>query len=263
MCIRDSNNARNPRIKTSGLVDVVNNLIYNAGYSAISDDYAKVPVNYVGNYFINGADDVSNEYFVDLYLTATDYKFEVYLQGNITPNRPTDLLPEYLVMKPEEREWIVPARHDAPLVTTTSAFEAYPQVLANAGATIGLDSQGSSYWRRDAVDERIVDDVRNGTGRIIDDPSEVGGWPELAAGKAPTDNDHDGMPNEWETTWGFHPCDSSDGPGDADGDGYTNVEEYLNGTDPGSGTATGICHYLYLPFGSFYYGQTEKLMSQR
>jgi hypothetical protein len=37
------------------------------------------------------------------------------------------------------------------------------------------------------------------------------------------------MPDVWEDSHGFNQLDASDGPEDADGDGYTNVEEYLNG----------------------------------
>ena len=40
------------------------------------------------------------------------------------------------------------------------------------------------------------------------------------------------MPDAWETLHGLNPADASDGPLDADGDIYTNVEEYLNDTDP-------------------------------
>ena len=242
------NSERNPRIKTSGTVDVVNNVVYNYGIDAarLSNDYGDLPVNYVGNFVKTGADSKLSTNEIEI-SPKDSYTITLYVKGNIGPHRPSDDMDESLVVSPTGRQWIVPTRHEAPLVTTTSAFEAYDQVLANAGATIGLDSQGSSYWRRDAVDERIVDDVRNGTGRIIDDPSEVGGWPQLLAGTAPADTDHDGMPNEWETTWGFNPCNSSDGPGDADGDGYTNVEEYLNRTDPGSGSATDSCIYFYLP----------------
>ena len=96
----------------------------------------------------------------------------------------------------------------------------------------------------------------NYTNIVVEDELEVGGnlvgtfGLRYQTGLSITnaaDTDHDGMPNEWETTWGFDPCNSSDGPDDADGDGYTNVEEYLNGTDPGSGTATGICLYFFLP----------------
>jgi pectate lyase len=51
-------------------------------------------------------------------------------------------------------------------------------------------------------------------------------------GVPPEDSDGDGMPDEWEIRYGLNPDDPSDGPLDKDGDGYTNLEEYLNGTDP-------------------------------
>jgi hypothetical protein len=35
------------------------------------------------------------------------------------------------------------------------------------------------------------------------------------------------MPDAWETANGFNPSSAADGTGDADGDGYTNLEEYL------------------------------------
>ena len=238
---------RNPKINTGGLVDVVNNVIYNSGstVSRPKDEFNRVRVNYVGNYFRRGPDSASGKYFIKTEDHANDFGFEIFVQGNITPHRPRDDMDESLVVSPDDRKWIVLTRYGAPLVTTTSALEAYEQVLANAGATIGLDSQGNSYWRRDTVDERIVNDVRNGTGRIIDDPSEVGGWPELAAGTPPADTDHDGMPNEWEVRYRLNPNQPSDGPADADGDGYTNVEEYLNGTKPNIGTGTTLLLDLY------------------
>jgi pectate lyase len=224
---------RAPLIKTSGLVDVVNNVMYNPTWSAshITDDYARALLNYVGNYFKLGPDSTT-EYSLAMSGDGGN-GLEVFVQGNIGPSRPSDALEEALVVKPEDRQLIVRAEHDAPYVTITSALEAYDQVLADAGATIGLDSLGNSYWRRDQVDERIINDVRSGTGGYIDDPSEVGGWPELAAGAPVTDSDHDGMPDEWERLYCLDVHDPSDGPLDADGDRYTNVEEYLNGTEPG------------------------------
>jgi hypothetical protein len=85
---------------------------------------------------------------------------------------------------------------------------------------------------RDAVDGRIIKDVREGRTRLINDPAEVGGWPELPPGTPPPDSDHDGMPDAWEVAHGFRPDHAADGNGDADQDGYTNLEEFLNGTEP-------------------------------
>ncbi len=46
------------------------------------------------------------------------------------------------------------------------------------------------------------------------------------------DADHDGMDDDWELAHGFNPADRSDAIQDADGDGHTNLQEYLAGTDP-------------------------------
>ena len=104
-------------------------------------------------------------------------------------------------------------------VTTHSAEQAFEQVLAYAGASL----------HRDALDEVIVSDARNGettyTGSgckkgIInsqDDlrPADAGddwsAWPELKSETAPVDTDGDGMPDEWELNWGLDPNDPKDG----------------------------------------------------
>ena len=44
------------------------------------------------------------------------------------------------------------------------------------------------------------------------------------------DRDGDGMPDEWEARHGLDPADASDSSADRDGDGYTNIEEWLNGS---------------------------------
>jgi pectate lyase len=62
---------------------------------------------------------------------------------------------------------------------------------------------------------------------IIDTQDDVGGWPTYATGPAPTDTDHDGMSDAWETAHKLNPRDAADGNQRA-ASGYTQLEEYLN-----------------------------------
>ncbi len=87
----------------------------------------------------------------------------------------------------------------------------------------------ASLPKRDVVDRRVIDNVRNRNGRIINHPNDVGGWPTLSCDPAPMDADEDGMPDDWEMKHGLDPTDSCDNSKDDDGDGYTNIEEWLNG----------------------------------
>lgn len=107
--------------------------------------------------------------------------------------------------------------HD--MLNISTAEQAYEQVLSQAGAT---------YPRRDAVDARVVNDVRNRTGRLINNEWEVGGYPELKSVEAPKDTDHDGMPDAWEIKKGLNLNDAADGKQIA-ASGYSNLELYVNG----------------------------------
>ena len=109
-----------------------------------------------------------------------------------------------------------------PAVARDPAPRAYERVLANAGAS----------HARDSVDSRVVESVRRGTGRIVDTQKDVGGWPELAPGAAWTDSDGDGMPDHWERRRRLDPANATDGTADPDGDGYTNLEDWLNSLVP-------------------------------
>lgn len=64
-------------------------------------------------------------------------------------------------------------------------------------------------------------------------------FPELKSAPAPKDADNDGLPDDWETQNGLDPQDPSDNNKDKDGDCYTNLEEWLNGTDPDKSDLTG------------------------
>lgn len=145
-----------------------------------------------------------------------------------------------------------------PYLRILSAQEAYEYVLGHAGATVPC---------RDIVDERIIEEVRNknpyyvkdaikyqgdvsglspksqaedGSFKhrrmakdsyklgIINDPRQMGGYPEYK-GTPRVDTDGDGMPDEWEIANGLNPNDPSDANGDVNGDGYTNIEKWING----------------------------------
>ena len=85
---------------------------------------------------------------------------------------------------------------------------------------------------KDAVDERLINDIKNRTGKLLDSQDEVGGWPELGSKPAPEDADRDGMADAWEEANNLDPKDPEDRNADADKDGYTNLEEYLNSLCP-------------------------------
>jgi hypothetical protein len=94
---------------------------------------------------------------------------------------------------------------------------------------------------RDPIDARIVSEVNNGTFTyrgskqnlpgIIDSQEDVGGYREYAGGPVPADTDHDGLPDWWETQRGLNPNspagDYNDTNGDANSDGYTNMDDRL------------------------------------
>lgn len=113
-------------------------------------------------------------------------------------------------------------------VTTQSAAEAYRLVLQTVGASLP---------RRDTLDQRIIRNVVTRTGRIIDVQGGYAhgtpyatsrkAWPVLQSAPAPTDTDHDGMPDAWETAHGLNPKDPSDRNKPGTG-GYTVLESYLN-----------------------------------
>jgi hypothetical protein len=68
---------------------------------------------------------------------------------------------------------------------------------------------GARPGDRDLVDSRIINEVTNRTGNIIDSQEQVGGWPHLQVNRRPLT-----LPENPD--------------GDDDADGYTNLEEWLH-----------------------------------
>lgn len=123
-------------------------------------------------------------------------------------------------------------------INPQSASEAYKAVLTHAGAVLP---------ERDAVDTRVIEEVRGGYAAfegerykkdhevadstkpsgIIDSQNDVGGWSELKGSKPPKDADHDGMADDWEKKKGLNPNNASD-RNQITPEGYTMLEQYLN-----------------------------------
>ena len=114
---------------------------------------------------------------------------------------------------------------------THTAAEAYTNVLADVGC---------NFPTLDAHDQRVIAETRSGTFKfkgsktglpgLPDSQDDVGGWDNYPEVKRPVDwdTDGDGMPNAWEKQNGFNSADVTDGNKDLTGDGYTNLEKYLN-----------------------------------
>lgn len=66
----------------------------------------------------------------------------------------------------------------------------------------------------------------------LDAQTQVGGWPNLESAPPFIDSDNDGLHDDWEIKHGLDPTNNLDNNLDNDGDGYTNIEEWLNGTIP-------------------------------
>ncbi len=135
-----------------------------------------------------------------------------------------------------------------PPMKIMNAKDAYNFVLKNVGANIP---------KRDVVDERVIEQVSTGKVYytpesdtidfyqfkyrrlpkdsykygIITDIRQVGGYPEYK-GEPYIDTDGDGMPDAWEKKYGLNPNDPSDAVKDLNGDGYTNIEKYINCINP-------------------------------
>ena len=102
-----------------------------------------------------------------------------------------------------------------------SAQDAYNHVLAGAGATLP---------KRDAIDARVAQDVKNRTGQHMNSPLEVGGYPDYSMVVSDVvDQDHDGMDDAWELANGLSPADPDDrNLSNLSPERYTNLEVYLH-----------------------------------
>src|SRR5262249_42588623 len=224
------NDARNPRLGDNygrppyPTFDVRNNLIYDYGKIASGLTQGVLKVNYVNNYIRPGPSSSAGTPI----RVGGPSELSFYIKGNVFEgNRQlTEDNSQFfdpVIVEGKQQVKTVDEEFPTPLVHTSSAPEALELVLQSVGASLP---------KRDAVDARIVQSVRRRYGSIIDSRQQGGGGAEFESAKPPMDSDGDGMPDGWERRYGLNPHDFSDGSADKDEDGYSNLEEYLNGTDP-------------------------------
>jgi len=260
-----ANNAgRNPSIGWNGIFNFVNNVVYNwANRSVDGGDYTAL-YNIINNYYKPGPLTPKDAPIGHRILKPESGRSKlgyrvygrVYCNGNIMEGNEAvtkdnwnggvqieemDNTGQYT----DTIKWNEP--FPKPEFPIMSAKEAYDFVTTNAGANIP---------RRDIVDEHILDQVKTGKVfykegldpesfyhfkyrrlpkdsykyGIITDISQVGGYPEYK-GKPYVDTDKDGIPDAWEKKNDLNPNDPSDAVKDCNGDGYTNIEKYINAID--------------------------------
>ncbi|MCE5184860.1 MAG: hypothetical protein LLF76_01900 [Planctomycetaceae bacterium] len=222
----------------AGRLDIRNNVVYN--WRNRTTDGGARQVNFVGNYYKPGPASQKMTYLNPQFENPAFGPQQYYVEGNILegvagPEGPAGPFKGVKVQGSQPAPVMVAQLFFEPYVHTHAAKEAFENVLADVGCNLpALDDH----------DKRVIQEVRGGktscTGSksgfagLPDSQADVGGWedyPEIHRA-ADWDTDGDGMPNAWETQYGFDSADPADGAADLDKDGYTNLEEYLNNTDP-------------------------------
>lgn len=249
-----SHDSRNPRLgeeagKAFALtdkVDVRNNVIYNWQGNSMYGGEA-MNVNIVNNYYKPGPATTKKDRIISIDKNKNegtevyDIWGKFYIDGNVIAGRDNVTNDNWTygvynqfhnsygtVSDADKAAMKLEEPHDINNnVTTHTALTAYNKVLAVAGASLV----------RDAVDGRIVDNVKNAsyqfegsmgsTNGIIDSQQDVGGWPQLDSAAAPEDTSGDGMPDAWKTVMGLDPA-SKDANGNDLSTAYDNVEVYIN-----------------------------------
>ena len=212
--------------------------------------------NFMNNYYKPGPESPQNSlFFQSSYARegATSWApSKWYVSGNVMEGRDEATVDNWTAVSAEHYK-LDEIRADERIVTSTPYYQ-YNAVLGNVGEydparymLTGLQTAEEAYAtvtakagtvNRDAIEERIINDVMTGepkytgskTGKrgIIDSVDDAEGFGlDHQAGTAPADTDGDGMPDEWERRHGLDAADAAD-RNLLNGEGYTALEVYLN-----------------------------------
>jgi pectin methylesterase-like acyl-CoA thioesterase/pectate lyase len=181
----------------------------HSGYNADTGPKAsRVQYNFVDNTYIQGPASTGRVMF-----NESNELAKAWFAGNtMNGEMPSD--PWAWVTGKATGEYRLAGPVDVAPVMADPATNAYKRVLNESGASLA----------RDEVDQRVVRSVRDRTGGLINSQRDVGGWPLLKSLPAPKDSDGDGMPDAWERSHRLNPSTDDS----AQGDGYTNIEAYIN-----------------------------------
>ncbi|MBK0383098.1 pectate lyase [Pedobacter sp. SD-b] len=234
--------SRNPRWNgarlgaTEELADFRNNVIYDWGHnSAYGGEGGKY--NMVANYYKYGPSthkSVKNRIVNPSYLKEVGfgqfYVADNYVDGfpDVTKDNKLGVQLDKGFGEADMEKTIVNSPMDVMPIFTTTAIKAYGEVLKNVGATLP---------KRDTLDQRIINEVKTRTGRMIDvqggfkhgTPYEISkiAWPVLKSNPALKDSDKDGMPDDWEIKNNLNPK-INDSASFGINKQYTNIEIYIN-----------------------------------
>lgn len=194
------NGDRNPKFNVDNSGLAVNNVIYNVGHSAVStkiSDEQPSLLTVIGNVYLPGRDTRPRRKLVRANSGHPDSR--LFVDDNIGPYS-------------DGNQWsVVDNRAGAHIKADHPPVSVAPLEILDAARVLGhvLRNAGARPADRDAVDRRVVRDVRLGRGRLIESPAEVGGLPATRS-----------------TYRRLTP--PNDPRFDADRDGYTDVEEWLH-----------------------------------
>ena len=225
----------------TGQVDYIGNTVYNfiSEPGLISNQFGSVYLNWINNTHMEGvlSQDRPESFFPAIFNRATiaSFGFSIYRSGN-EARRGFGAYPGTTI----NSSMFVDAMTYAPGISQnylrpwmlTDARTSQRTVLDQAGAIL---CRGGGC--RDNVDALYIEDLQTCDrapylfqgGFTSGDPADYGGFARITAGYDPLpDGDNDGMPDEWEARYANTDANRPDANEDADGDGYPNIEEYLN-----------------------------------
>ena len=165
-------------------------------------------------------------------------ELDVYLAGNTFKTGPTTRKDQPVIRitgtKSDTRFIQIDNQHiDHDTLAQTSVediTQGKPSIVPSEADEINMDCVGASRPARDGVDARVIFEYETGTGEVGVGNNHRRDFSEYVDSAHPDsyDTDKDGIEDSWEIAYGLNPNDASDSLGDLDGDGYTNIEEFIN-----------------------------------